>query len=186
MSAYSDACAAACRWCAEGYKRWLRWGAKQYEHEQNAATWVACSAPTIEEVTEQQAARIAELEAELSETPTEQGLITDLSALRSECSDQAALVKELSVAVEEQMIRLTDLFDRHERQTYAASSNPDTDLDLILATGRKALSKAQGAALGKRHETNETTDTGCDDDKLPDSFVEATRQLLTETTKETK
>ena len=45
----------------------------------------------------------------------------------------------LREAIKEQQMRLTDLFNRWERPTYAAGSNPDTDLDLILATGRAAM-----------------------------------------------
>ncbi len=60
------------------------------------------------------------------------GWIEERDALAMRC-------RELEAACREQMIRLTDLFDRHERPTYAEGSNPDTDLDLILATGREAL-----------------------------------------------
>jgi hypothetical protein len=51
---------------------------------------------------------------------------------------------ELLEAVKELQIRVTDLFNRHERHTYAPNSNPEDDLDIILVSSRTAIAKAEG------------------------------------------
>jgi hypothetical protein len=53
-----------------------------------------------------------------------------------------AAAPELLEACKEQIIRLTDLFDRHERPTY--NRDAQSDLDLILASGLAAIAKAEG------------------------------------------
>jgi hypothetical protein len=56
-----------------------------------------------------------------------------------------AAAPELLEACRESIHRLTDMFDRHERKTYPANSNPDTDLALLTASLRLAIAKATGA-----------------------------------------
>lgn len=58
-------------------------------------------------------------------------------------TERGALVRQLVKALQEQQMRLMDFFDRHERPSYHAGSDPDSDLDLILATGREAIAKAE-------------------------------------------
>lgn len=71
-----------------------------------------------------------------------------MSGVRLETQAKARLIAaapELLEACQEQQIRLRDLFDRHERPTY--SRDADSDLDLLLATGREAIRRALGVHL---------------------------------------
>ncbi len=70
----------------------------------------------------------------------------EIKSLRAERDAALSREKELREALEKQQIRLIGLFDGYVRKTYHESSNPDTDLDLLLADGKIALAASKEVA----------------------------------------
>ncbi len=66
-------------------------------------------------------------------------------SLTPDTSRLIASAPDLLEACKESIIRLTDLFNRHERPTYLHPSNANSDLELLLATCRNAIQKTEGA-----------------------------------------
>lgn len=63
------------------------------------------------------------------------------------CPKHAA-IDELIAAVKEMRIRITDLFDRHERPTYITDTEAECDFQLTIASATAALKSAGALSKG--------------------------------------
>lgn len=92
MTAYDRIRAAACQWCAAD--RPLCDHVERMHWTDHMAATVDCTAPTSDEVIEQQAARIAELEQRVAdEKKRADGNFVSCERIRKKLSDSANLVK---------------------------------------------------------------------------------------------